>query len=230
MGSFSSLALSSIDFYHFPPVGSFLKGETKKLFTLCQSFEITLPPTIGCNSNIWRSRQLLNLTRTRFPNSTPAKEESCSLLPSMLCCSRSWGCSGDLQLVVLCNFSSNLLVLMLSFTMHQQYVYMCGCFKQNYSFPNIIIIQVFSGLGLDGNTTSLLATGVVGIVNCIFTIPAILWMDKFGRKKLLIAGALGMCICHVIVAAIIGKYHGNFGEHQSAGWAGVAFIYVSISY
>lgn len=54
-------------------------------------------------------------------------------------------------------------------------------------------------------------------------------MDKFGRKKLLIVGGLGMCVCHIIVAAIIGKYQGNFGEHKGAGWAGVAFIYVRVS-
>lgn len=110
-----------------------------------------------------------------------------------------------------------------------------GCimqFFQQFTGINAIIYYaptVFSGLGLDGNTTSLLATGVVGIVNCVFTIPAILWMDKFGRKKLLIAGGFGMCVCHIIVAAIIGKYQGNFGEHQGAGWAGVAFIYIFIA-
>lgn len=51
-------------------------------------------------------------------------------------------------------------------------------------------------------------------------------MDKFGRRKLLMVGGLGMCVCHIIVAAIIGKYQGNFGEHKGAGWVGVAFIYV----
>lgn len=52
-------------------------------------------------------------------------------------------------------------------------------------------------------------------------------MDKFGRRKLLMAGALGMCVSHAIVAGIIGKYDGRFGESPGAGWAGVAFIYVS---
>ena len=86
--------------------------------------------------------------------------------------------------------------------------------------------QVFDGLGLDGNTTSLLATGVIGVVNSVCTVPAILYMDRFGRTKLLMAGAVGMCISHIIVAGILGKYEGNFAEHRSAGWAGVAFIYV----
>ena len=51
-------------------------------------------------------------------------------------------------------------------------------------------------------------------------------MDKFGRKKLLMAGAVGMCLSHIIVAIIIGKYDGKWASHKNAGWAGVAFIYV----
>jgi MFS family permease len=56
---------------------------------------------------------------------------------------------------------------------------------------------IFRGIGLNGNTISLLATGVVGIVEFLFTIPAVLWVDKFGRKKILIAGAIGMASCHL---------------------------------
>lgn len=86
--------------------------------------------------------------------------------------------------------------------------------------------QVFDGLGLDGNTTSLLATGVLGVVNSVFTVPAIIYMDRFGRKKLLMAGAIGMCLSHIVVASIVGKYEGQLADNKSAGWAGVAFIYV----
>lgn len=41
---------------------------------------------------------------------------------------------------------------------------------------------VFDGLGLGGTTTSLLATGVVGIMEFVFTIPAVLYVDKFGKR------------------------------------------------
>lgn len=40
---------------------------------------------------------------------------------------------------------------------------------------------VFDGLGLGGSTTSLLATGVVGIMEFVFTIPAVLYVDRFGK-------------------------------------------------
>lgn len=64
-------------------------------------------------------------------------------------------------------------------------------------------------------------------MNVLCTIPAILYLDRFGRRKLLMAGAIGMGISHAVVAGIMGKYDGNFASNQGAGWAGVAFIYVS---
>ncbi|GKZ29562.1 hypothetical protein AbraIFM66950_005400 [Aspergillus brasiliensis] len=93
----------------------------------------------------------------------------------------------------------------------------------NYYAP-----QVFEGLELGGNTTSLLATGVAGIFEFVFTIPAVLWVDNIGRKKILLAGAIGMAICHFICAGLIGSYEGTFGEHKSAGWATVAFVWIFI--
>lgn len=56
---------------------------------------------------------------------------------------------------------------------------------------------IFAGVGLDGNTTSLLASGVVGIVMFLATIPAVLYVDNFGRKTILIAGGIGMAVCHL---------------------------------
>ncbi len=78
-------------------------------------------------------------------------------------------------------------------------------------------------------TTSLLATGVLGIVDFVSTFPAIFFVDRFGRRKFFMAGALGMMIGHVVVAGIVGHYDGNFKMPggAAAGWIGVVFIYVS---
>lgn len=81
---------------------------------------------------------------------------------------------------------------------------------------------------LPGNTTDLLATGVVGIVEFLFTIPAVLWVDQIGRKKILVAGAAGMAICHFIVAGIIGSYQGHFDEHRAAGWVAIVFVWIFV--
>lgn len=83
-----------------------------------------------------------------------------------------------------------------------------GCFlmiAQQFTGINAILYyapQIFKSFGLNSVTTTLLATGVTGILQIIFTLPSVLFLDKFGRKTFLIVGAIGMCICHVIVAAV----------------------------
>lgn len=100
----------------------------------------------------------------------------------------------------------------------QQFI---GCNAIIYYAPTI-----FGQLGLDGNTTSLLATGVYGIVNFLSTIPPVLLIDRLGRRPLLMAGATGTCISLVIVGAIIGKYGDELSSNKAAGWTGIAFVYI----
>jgi len=53
--------------------------------------------------------------------------------------------------------------------------------------------EIFKSMG-SGTDTALLQTIIVGAVNLLFTVLAILTVDKFGRKPLMIIGALGMSI------------------------------------
>ncbi|CAL5866708.1 uncharacterized protein PFLUO_LOCUS918 [Penicillium psychrofluorescens] len=87
---------------------------------------------------------------------------------------------------------------------------------------------IFKNMHLPGNTITLLATGVVGIFEFVFTIPAVLWVDKIGRKKILIAGAIGMASCHFIVAGILGGFNHRFDDHRAAGWAGIVFVWIFV--
>ena len=100
----------------------------------------------------------------------------------------------------------------------QQFI---GCNAMIYYAPTI-----FGQLGLSGNATSLLATGVYGIVNTLSTLPALFLIDRIGRRPLLMAGAVGTCISLVIVGAIIGAYGATLPDHKAAAWTGIAFIYI----
>jgi len=53
--------------------------------------------------------------------------------------------------------------------------------------------EIFKTLG-QGTDSALLQTIIVGAINLLFTVLAILTVDKFGRKPLQIIGALGMAI------------------------------------
>ena len=106
-----------------------------------------------------------------------------------------------------------------------------GCaigFFQQFVGINAIIYYaptIFGQLGLSGNATSLLATGLYGIINTLSTIPALVLIDKVGRRALLMCGSAGMGISLIIIAAIIRSYS-NLQEHKAAGWVGIVFIYV----
>lgn len=60
------------------------------------------------------------------------------------------------------------------------------------------------------------------------TIPAVLYIDQFGRKPVLIVGAVGMGICHIIVAGLMGTYAKEWavGGSGAAGWAAVVFVWL----
>lgn len=53
--------------------------------------------------------------------------------------------------------------------------------------------EIFRTMGV-GTDTSLMQTIIVGIINLTFTVVAIMTVDRFGRKPLMIIGSLGMAL------------------------------------
>ncbi|KAK9464595.1 general substrate transporter [Lipomyces arxii] len=96
-----------------------------------------------------------------------------------------------------------------------------GCNALIYYAPTI-----FAQLGLGGNTTSLLATGVYGTLNCLGTFVALILIDSRGRRILLMWGAVGTGVSLIFVAAIIGTHQDSLASSPIAAWLGVLFIYV----
>ena len=109
-----------------------------------------------------------------------------------------------------------------------------GClvmFFQQWSGIDSIIYYapiVFQTFGFTDNTTSLLATGVVGVINVMTTVPAVYYIDKVGRKKLLIAGSIGMFLCQLITGCLGAVYQSSWASNQAAGWAAVVMIWLYI--
>ncbi|KAH8898270.1 sugar transporter [Thozetella sp. PMI_491] len=109
---------------------------------------------------------------------------------------------------------------------------MIGCWImifQQFTGINAVLYyapQIFATFGFTSVTTNLMATGVTGILQIIFTLPAVLFLDNLGRKTFLIMGSAGMMICHIIVAALNGTYEDSWSDHGSAGWACIAFIWI----
>ena len=58
----------------------------------------------------------------------------------------------------------------------------------------------------------------------IATIPAVLYIDKLGRKPVMIAGGIGMVFCHMVIAIIFARNQYQWATHKAAGWAAVALV------
>ncbi|KAF2877159.1 general substrate transporter [Massariosphaeria phaeospora] len=104
-------------------------------------------------------------------------------------------------------------------------------FFQQWTGINAVLYYaptIFGGLGLESTAVSLLATGVVGIVMFIATIPAVMYVDSWGRKPTLIIGAIGMALCHFIIAVITAKNQNDWEHHQAAGWAAVVMVWLFV--
>jgi MFS family permease len=65
---------------------------------------------------------------------------------------------------------------------------------------------VFSQAGFPSRQGSFLASGISGIINFIFTIPAQLYVDKVGRRKPLLAGSLIISIALLTLGSLYAKY------------------------
>jgi SP family arabinose:H+ symporter-like MFS transporter len=81
--------------------------------------------------------------------------------------------------------------------------------------------MIFAKTGI-GIGDSLMQTVAVGGVNVIFTFVAIKYIDKFGRKPLLIAGCTGMAISLFVLAVA-------FYLHEFGGFLILAFVLVYIA-
>ncbi|MFB2118295.1 sugar porter family MFS transporter [Parapedobacter sp. 2B3] len=91
-----------------------------------------------------------------------------------------------------------------------------GAFKKSISIAFLVaMFNQFSGINailyfaprifeLSGLSASdsFLQTALIGLTNAVFTVLGLVIIDKVGRKKLLIAGSIGMCVCLLLVARI----------------------------
>lgn len=89
--------------------------------------------------------------------------------------------------------------------------------------------QIFGALGMSSNTTSLLATGVVGVVMLLATIPAILYIDRIGRKPALAIGALCMGFCHFVIAVIFARNENKWENQQASAWACIVMVWLFVA-
>ncbi|KAJ5218571.1 uncharacterized protein N7498_000670 [Penicillium cinerascens] len=91
----------------------------------------------------------------------------------------------------------------------------------NYYSPT-----VFKSIGITGANTSLLTTGIFGVVKTVVTFVWLLWLiDRVGRRNLLLIGAAGGSVCLWIVGAYIKIAKPEENPKSSLEGGGVAAIF-----
>jgi SP family xylose:H+ symportor-like MFS transporter len=66
--------------------------------------------------------------------------------------------------------------------------------------------EIFRTLG-EGTDAALLQTIIIGAINLLFTVLAIFTVDRFGRKKLMIIGAIGMAVSMLSLGTVFYSQH-----------------------
>ncbi len=84
---------------------------------------------------------------------------------------------------------------------------------------------IFQAAGVTSASSAILATSVVGVVNVLATIVALLLVDKVGRRALLIIGAIGMVIGLIILGIIFA-----IGPTYASTWTLIALMIYILSF
>ncbi|KAJ7627178.1 MFS monosaccharide transporter [Roridomyces roridus] len=80
-------------------------------------------------------------------------------------------------------------------------------------------------IGLQGETVGLLVSGGIGIVQFVAVGPAVVWIDRVGRKPLLRGGSAVMCAAHMLIAFLVQSFQADWPAHSGAAWVAVIGIY-----
>jgi sugar porter (SP) family MFS transporter len=100
--------------------------------------------------------------------------------------------------------------------------------------------RIFQQAGVEGNSASLIASGVNGVLNVLATIPAVLYIDRLGRRVVMITGAAIMGTAMILCGAVMGgtgeittDANGDstiyMGNNKSASYFAIVCIYFFVA-
>ncbi|RKP13961.1 general substrate transporter, partial [Piptocephalis cylindrospora] len=85
--------------------------------------------------------------------------------------------------------------------------------------------SILAQAGFDSQSTALLATAGSGIVNVVFTFPGLYFIDRAGRRPLLLSGAAIMTVGMVILGVLIAVYGPEF-SNTAAPYGCLVMMYI----
>ncbi|MBE7177334.1 MAG: sugar porter family MFS transporter [Mucilaginibacter polytrichastri] len=86
---------------------------------------------------------------------------------------------------------------------------------------------IFESVGADLDR-QLFETVAIGLVNLVFTVLAMLLVDRLGRKPLMLAGSAGLCVLYVVLATLL-KQHASAGIISAAVLSAISLYAISLA-
>ncbi|KAH9855919.1 general substrate transporter [Lenzites betulinus] len=108
------------------------------------------------------------------------------------------------------------------------YIGVLMMFFQQWSGINALLYYgptLMHSLGMQGDAVTLLSAGGVGIVQFLAVLPAIVFIDRLGRRPLLRGGSLTMALSHLSIAILVWRYSGDWSAHAFAARIALACVY-----
>lgn len=96
---------------------------------------------------------------------------------------------------------------------------------QQLSGANVMtyyVVYIFSMANLSGNI-HLISSGVQYALFIIFSTIMFFFVDKIGRRTLLVYGAIAMGVCHMVVGGVLGTYYEYVPGMQSCTFDQIGF-------
>lgn len=83
------------------------------------------------------------------------------------------------------------------------------------------IVFIFQGAGLTGQDTNLKASAIQYVLNVVMTIPAILFIDRWGRRPVLLIGSMFMALWLFLIGGLMGRFGSSisFDGNSTTTWA-----------
>ncbi|KAM0749989.1 general substrate transporter [Meredithblackwellia eburnea MCA 4105] len=83
------------------------------------------------------------------------------------------------------------------------------------------VLYVAQSAGITGRRGSLIVSSVQWVLNVVMTVPAIVYIDRWGRRPMLVGGAVSMCFFLFLVGGLM-QHYGHFDPtadpYQTTTW------------
>ncbi|KAJ2718701.1 hypothetical protein GGI07_005637 [Coemansia sp. Benny D115] len=210
------------------PLGLQIVPSIVLCFTM--SFMPYSPRWLVAHDHITDARQVLGRLRAQGHASAPEVAEELRLIHQTIIYERETKSSSYMEL--------------LRFPNRRRTFLGCGMqFMQQFTGINTLMLYaptIFRDMGMGSVQSIALCQAINGLVNVSSTVPAIIWIDKWGRRPTLLVGTVCIIVFYLVLSLLMRSYMALTGveDHEtlvinmsarSLGFASICMVYLVVA-